>query len=88
MVIRRTTSKGGKHRLHKGQVSTERTIVMVNRDGTAHLLTANAAENGLPKGRYTAVCSGDVLPAALVAREARYCRLCVPIPVPRSRAGR
>jgi hypothetical protein len=87
MVIRRTANKGGKHRLHKGQASTERTIVMVNRDGTAHLLTADAAENGLPKGRYTAVCGGDVLPAALVAREARYCKLCVPI-VPTQRSIR
>jgi hypothetical protein len=56
--------------------------------GTEHYLTLAAAENGLPQGRYTAICGEDVLPAALVAREARYCRLCVPIPAQRSRAGR
>ncbi len=62
-----------------------RTVEMVDNTGTAHLLTADAAESGLPQGRYTAVCGGDVLPAALVAQEARYCRLCMPvIPTQRS----
>lgn len=63
-----------------------RTVEMVDNTGTAHLLTADAAENGLPKGRYTAVCGGEVLPAALVAREARYCKLCVPI-IPAQRSN-
>lgn len=72
----------GRHngkRRHTTTTQRQRTVEMVDNTGTAHLLTADAAENGLPKGRYTAVCGGDVLPAALVAREARYCRLCVPI---------
>lgn len=72
----------GRHnskRRHTTTTQRRRTVEMVDSTGTAHLLTADAAENGLTKGRYTAVCGGDVLPAALVAREARHCRLCVPI---------
>ncbi|MGH3538127.1 MAG: hypothetical protein ACRDQJ_07455 [Pseudonocardiaceae bacterium] len=62
-----------------------RTVSMVDITGTEHLLTADAAADGLPRGRYSALCGQDVLPAALVAREARYCRLCAPIPAQRSR---
>jgi hypothetical protein len=60
-----------------------RTGEMVDtRTGTAHFLTINAAADGRPKGRYTAICGEDVLPAALVAR---YCRLCAPtVPTQRS----
>jgi hypothetical protein len=58
------------------------------RTGTAHFLTIDAAAEGLPRGQYVAICGEDVLPAALVAREARYCRLCAPLPVQRSRARR
>jgi hypothetical protein len=74
-----------KHRLEKRQISRQqRTIEMVDHTGTAHFLTVDAAEHGMPAGRYTALCGEDVLPAALVAREARYCRLCTPIPAQRS----
>jgi hypothetical protein len=34
-----------------------RTIEMVDHTGTAHFLTVDAAADGLPQGRYTAVCS-------------------------------
>ncbi|MGH3550069.1 MAG: hypothetical protein ACRDQU_18555 [Pseudonocardiaceae bacterium] len=55
------------------------TVDMVDaRTGTAHRLTPDAAADGLPRGRYSALCGEDVVPAALVAREARFCRLCVP----------
>lgn len=60
-------------------------IELVDITGTAHLVTADAADNGLRRGRYTTMCGEDVLPAALVARQSRYCRLCVPIPPQRSR---
>ncbi len=63
-----------------------RTVEIVDaRTGTAHRLTPDAAMDGLPRGRYSALCGQEVLPAALVAREARYCRLCAPIPAQRSR---
>jgi hypothetical protein len=65
-----------------------RTVEIVDSSGTAHLLSVAAAENGLSRGRYTAICGGDVLPAALVARQARYCRLCAPVPTQRSRGTR
>jgi hypothetical protein len=52
------------------------------------VLTVAATENGLPQDRYTALCGADVVPAALVAREARYCRLCASLPTQRSRARR
>ncbi|MGH3776280.1 MAG: hypothetical protein ACRDRR_11200 [Pseudonocardiaceae bacterium] len=51
--------------------------------GTAHRLTVDAAADGLPRGRYSALCGEDVLPAAVIAREARYCQLCAPTTVPR-----
>jgi hypothetical protein len=79
-----------KHRLGK-RPQDERphhTIEMVDHTGTAHLVTLDAATDGLSRGRYTTVCGGDVLPAALVARAARFCRLCAPIPAQRSKAGR
>ncbi|HET9116482.1 MAG TPA: hypothetical protein VFN75_00115 [Pseudonocardiaceae bacterium] len=66
------------------QRRTVATIKLVDTTGTAHLVALDAATDGLPRGRYTTICGGDVLPAALVAREARYCRLCSPIPVQRS----
>lgn len=40
-------------------------IEMVGRDGTAHVLTVIAGD--------------DAPPAALIARQARYCPLCVPV---------
>ncbi|MGH3780590.1 MAG: hypothetical protein ACRDRO_08145 [Pseudonocardiaceae bacterium] len=46
-------------------------------------MTPDAAADGLPRGRYSALCGEDVVPAALVAREARFCRLCTPIPAQR-----
>jgi hypothetical protein len=55
------------------------------RTGTAHLLTVDAVAEGLPRGRYSALCSEDVLPAALIVRQARYCRLCTSTTVPRQR---
>jgi hypothetical protein len=75
-----------KHRLEKCQENRQRrTIEMVDHTGTAHFLTVDAAEHGMPAGRYTTLCAEEILPAALVARVARYCRLCVPIPAPRFR---
>jgi hypothetical protein len=51
----------------------------------AHLLTDEALAAGRRgEGRYVALCGVDVLPAALVTREARYCRLCTPVPAQRS----
>ncbi len=55
------------------------------RTGTEHRLTVDAAAEGLLRGRYAALCGEEVLPAALVARAARYCRLCPPIPIQRTR---
>jgi hypothetical protein len=67
----------------------QRTIEMVDTAGTAHFLTIDAAADGRPRGRYVAMCGEDVLPAALVARESRYCKLCAPIPTQeRSRGSR
>ena len=72
-------------RCHAGRHAVE----MVDaRTGTAHFLTIDAAADGLPRGQYVAICGEEVVPAALVAREARYCRLCAPLPVQRSRARR
>lgn len=77
----------GRHSKRR-QTQPRRTVEMVDTTGTAHLLSVAAAENGLPRGRYTTLCGEDVQPAALVAREARYCRLCAPIPTQRSRSSR
>lgn len=75
-----------KHRLGKREDDqARRTVEVVDTTGTAHRVTLSAAEHGLPRGRYTTLCGGDVLPAALVARAARYCRLCTPIPAQRCR---
>ncbi|PZS23008.1 MAG: hypothetical protein DLM60_03375 [Pseudonocardiales bacterium] len=62
-----------------------RTVSMVDVTGTEHLLTADAAADGLQRGLYSTLCGADLVPAALVARAARYCRLCAPIPAQRSR---
>jgi hypothetical protein len=70
---------------HVPQRRTVATVELVDTTGTAHRVTLDAATDGLSRGRYTTVCGGDVLPAALVAREARYCRLCAPIPAQRTR---
>ncbi len=82
----------GKHSKQQGRHVPQRrtiaTVDLVDVNGTAHRVTVDAAADGLSRGRYATVCGGDVLPAALVAREARYCRLCAPIPAQRSRAGR
>jgi hypothetical protein len=56
----------------------QRTIEMVDHTGTAHFLTVDAAADGLPRGRYTAVCSEEILPGVLVARMARWCRCACP----------
>jgi hypothetical protein len=61
------------------------TVELVDISGTAHLVSVAAAAEGLPRGRYTTVCGGEVLPAALVVKQARYCRLCASIPAQRSR---
>ena len=78
----------GRHSKQRHQQTQRRrtveTVELVDTTGTAHLLTADAAADGYSGGRYIAVCGGDVLPAALVAREARYCPLC-PVPTQRSR---
>jgi hypothetical protein len=76
---------GGKHRKpQQGHRTAQRrtiaTVELVDVTGTAHRVTVDAAADGLPRGRYTTVCGGDVLPAALVARAARFCRSCAPIP--------
>lgn len=34
------------------------------------------------------ICRQVILPAALIAKQARWCRLCAPISTQRSRAGR
>jgi hypothetical protein len=67
------------------QRRTVATVELVDINSTAHRVSIDAATDGLSRGRYTTICGGDVLPAALVAREARYCRLCSPIPAQRSR---
>ena len=78
----------GRHSKGHQQAQRRRTVEVVDTTGTAHLMTVTAAEHGLPLGRYTAVCGTNVVPAALIAREARYCRLCAPIPTQRSRGSR
>jgi hypothetical protein len=79
-----------KHRLPSDQAQRQRTrtVEMVDVAGTAHRLTVDAAADGRPRGRYSALCGEDVLPAALIAREARYCQLCAPMTVPRQRSRR
>jgi hypothetical protein len=43
------------------RVVQQRTIEMVDHTGAAHFLTVDAAADGLPRGRYTAVCSEEIL---------------------------
>ncbi len=75
----------GRHSKQRNRQPRRRMVEMVDTAGTAHLLTPDAAVDGLPRGRYSGLCGEDVLPAALVARAARYCRLCAPIQAQRSR---
>lgn len=77
-----------KHRLPAAQRGEQescspRTIEMVDHTGTAHFRTVDAAADGLPQGRYTAVCSEEILPGALVARMTRWCPLSIPLPTQR-----
>jgi hypothetical protein len=82
----------GRHSKPQGRRTAQRrtiaTVELVDVTGTAHWVTVDAAADGLPRGRYTTLCGGDVLPAALVTREARHCRLCAPVPTQRSRGSR
>jgi hypothetical protein len=75
----------GRH--SKGHQTQQRrtiaTVELVDVSGTAHRDTVDAAAEGLPRGRYTTICGGEVLPGALVAEQARYCRLCIPVLHPR-----
>jgi hypothetical protein len=76
-----------RHRLpgrHQTTPVVQHTIEMVDTAGTAHFLTIDAAADGRPRGRYTAICGEEILPGALVARGARWCPLCIPIPTQRS----
>jgi hypothetical protein len=79
----------GKHSKQQGRRTAQRrtieTLELVDTTGTAHRVTVDAAADGLPRGTYATLCGGDVLPAALVARAARFCRLCAPIPSQRLR---
>jgi hypothetical protein len=78
-----------KHRLGKRRQDdralrrTAATAQLVDHTGTAHQVTGDEARAGVARGRYTTMCDGEVLPAALVTRETRQCRLCVPIPAQR-----
>jgi hypothetical protein len=78
----------GRHSKQQGRRTAQRrtiaTVELVDVTGTAHRVTVDAAADGLPRGRYSTLCGGEVLPAALVAKQARYCRLCAPIPAQRS----
>jgi hypothetical protein len=75
-----------RHRLpgrHETTRAVQRTIEMVDNAGTAHFLTIDAAENGKPQGRYTALCAQEIVPGALIAKVARWCPLCIPVPTQR-----
>lgn len=77
-----------KHRLGKRQGDraprpTVATVQLVDVSGTAHLVTVDEATAGVARGRYTTLCGGDVLPAALVTPESRHCLLCAPVPAQR-----
>lgn len=82
----------GRHRKGRHATPQQRrtvtTVQLVDTSGTAHLVTLDAAADGLSRGRYTTLCGGDVLPTALVARATRHCRLCAPVPAQRSGAAR
>jgi len=74
-VLRRHRDPGaGRHRRADHRARRARAVEMADaRTGTAHFLTIDAAAEGLPRGQYVAICGEEVLPAALVARKARYC---------------
>ena len=79
----------GRHSKQLGRRTTQRrkiaTLELVDVNLTAHRVTVDAAADGLRRGRYATLCGTDVVAAALVARAARFCRLCTPIPSPRTR---
>ncbi len=78
----------GRHSRPQGVPQRRRTIEtieLVDTSGTAHRVSIDAATDGLRRGSYATVCGTDVVAAPLVAKQARYCRLCVPIPAQRSR---
>jgi hypothetical protein len=81
---RHRTTSTAKHRLpapdEVNRVVHQRTIEMVDHTGTAHFLTVDAAADGRPRGRYTAVCSERILPGALVAKVAAGARCAYPSP--------
>jgi hypothetical protein len=64
------------------------TIELVDVTGTAHRVSIDAAADGPRRGTYVTLCGGDVVAAALAAREARHCRLCAPLPAQRTRGSR
>jgi hypothetical protein len=81
----------GKHRLRNRRVqhtTRHRAVEVVDaRTLTAHVLTMDALAAGrLPKGRYTALCGQDVLPACLTEPGRNRCPSCVSIPSQRSRS--
>ena len=73
---------------HPPQRLTIATVEMVDTSGTAHLVSVAAAADGLPRGTYATLRGTDVVPAAMITREARHCRLCTLVPTQRSRGGR
>lgn len=73
---------------HPPQRLTIATVKMVDTSGTAHLVSVVAAADGLPRGTYATLRGTDVVPAVMITREARHCRLCTPAPTQRSRSGR
>jgi hypothetical protein len=78
----------GRHSKQQGHRTAQRrtisTVELVDISGTAHRVTVDAAADGLTAGRYATVCGTDVVAAAMVARAARSCRLCAPIPSQRT----
>jgi len=80
----------GKHSRPQGtpRRRTIATAELVDVTGTAHRVSVDAAADGLPRGTYATLCGTDVVPAALVTRAARHCRLCAPIPAQRSGSPR
>jgi hypothetical protein len=79
----------GRHSKQQGHRTPQRrtiaTVELVDTSGVAHRVSIDAAADGLRRGTYATLCGGDVVAAALVARAARFCRLCAPIPAQRSR---
>jgi hypothetical protein len=76
------------HSRQQPQRAPVKTVEMVDHAGTAHFLTIDAAERGLPLGKYMTLCASEIQPAALVAEMTRYCRLCLGLPVPTQRGAR